>query len=165
MDIGLLGVCLLKEHIDDSFLREIEGFGVASGNFIEKRLSTHSSAGNHLIIEATGYFGRGKALEATDQGQTWLHKARTILWEQIPRQISADGVGREQSYWYLGFIIDATLHYLLLEDRNLIPEEVISRAEAACEFLRETIIDNHAFFDYGSEMMAFVFDPYDFEPF
>lgn len=149
--------CLLKEHIHDRLLKEIEGFGVASGSFIEKRLSTHSSAGNHLIIEATGLFWIGKALEGTDRGQTWLRKARTILWEQIPRQIFPDGVGREQSHWYLGFILDAILHYFLLEDRDLIPEKVISRVEAVCEFLRATMIDDHAFFDYGDRDDGFVF--------
>jgi len=150
-------VCLLKKHIDDRLLKEVEGFGVASGNFIEKRLSTHSSAGNHLIIEATGLFWVGKALEATDQGQVWLRKARAILWAQLLRQTSPDGVGREQSYWYLGFILDAILHYLLLEDRDLIPEKVISRIEAVCEFLRATRIDDHAFFDYGDRDDGFVF--------
>lgn len=150
-------VCLFRRPVDDNLIRDIGGLAFTSGHFIESRLSTYSSAGNHLIVEAVGLFWIGKALEETDQGRLWLDRARRILWEQIPRQIHPDGVGREQSFWYLGFVLDAVLHYFLLEERSLIPEEVASRVEGAAEFLHETAPDGDAYFDYGDRDDGFVF--------
>jgi hypothetical protein len=150
-------VCLLRRPLDDTFRRNIDGLALASGRFIEKRLSTHSSAGNHLIIEALGLFWLGKALQKSKKGPEWLSKGRHILWEQILRQILSDGTGREQSVWYLGFVLDAFFHYLLLEDREIIPKEVLERVEKALDFIDEITFPDGTFFDFGDRDDGFVF--------
>jgi len=142
-------ICLMTKPLDRQLKRNIEGLCAASGRFIEKRLSTHSSAGNHLIVEAVGLFWLGKALESTKQGIAWLSKGRQILWDQALRQILPDGTGREQSFWYLGFVLDALFHYLLLEDRKLVPQEVLHRIENALDFVDAMILPDGSFFDYG----------------
>ena len=87
----------------------------------------------------------------------WLSKGRHILWEQILRQISSDGTGREQSVWYLGFVLDAFFHYLLLEDREIIPKEVLERVEKALGFINEITFQDGTFFDFGDRDDGFVF--------
>jgi hypothetical protein len=150
-------VCLFKKQLDTSFLRALTGLAVASGKFIEGRLSTHSSAGNHLIIEAAGLYWLGKALENNQRGVQWISKAREILWEQIIRQVNPDGSNQEQSFWYHGFVLDALFHYLLLEDRAIIPAEVLERVEKMLEFVNDMTLPDGSFPDYGDRDDGFVF--------
>jgi Heparinase II/III-like protein/Heparinase II/III N-terminus len=161
-------VCLFKKQIDTSFLRALTGLAVASGKFIEGRLSTHSSAGNHLIIEAVGLYWLGKALENNQHGVQWISKAREILWEQTIRQINPDGSNQEQSFWYHGFVLDALLHYLLLEERAMIPGEVWERIEKMLEFVNEMTLPDGSFPDYGDRDDGLIFrirGDYDESPF
>ena len=120
-------------------------------------LSTHSSAGNHIIIEAVGLFWIGKALYQHKLGKKCLSKARKILWHEILRQINDDGSIKEQTFWYLGFIIDGLLHYLLLEDLDVIPNTVLIRIEKAMEFINCLISADGYFPDYGDRDDGFVF--------
>lgn len=142
-------ICLFKKPIDKLLLQNIIGLAIASGNFIENRLSTHSSAGNHLIVEAVGLFWIGKALGKASQGPYWSDKARKILWDQVRRQVHPDGSSIEQSFWYLGFVIDALLHYLMLEEREKIPEDVKDRIEQSLDFVSEVILPDGSFPDFG----------------
>jgi len=150
-------VCLFKKPLKKSFINMLAGLAIASGTFIERHLSTHSSAGNHLIVEALGLAWIGKALEKEKIGQKWLVKARRILWEQINRQLNPDGTSQEQSFWYLGFVLDAFFHYLLIEDRKLIPGDVWCRVEKSIEFINEMVLPNGSFPDYGDRDDGFVF--------
>lgn len=160
--------CLFKKPLEQSLLRNITGLAVASGKFIKSRLSTHSSAGNHLIVEAVGLFWLGKALEDTGVGNQWMDMARNILKAQVPRQISPDGSNKEQSFWYLGFVLDALFHYILLEDRTKVPSEVWNRVEKMLEFVDDMISSDGSFPDYGDRDDGFVFrirGDYDESPF
>ncbi len=150
-------VCLFEKPLEKSFIKDITGLAVASGKFIESHLSTHSSAGNHLIIETVGLAWIGKALESNRIGQKWLAKARKILWEQTVRQLNDDGTNKEQTFWYLGFVLDALFHYLLIEDKKLIPQNVLDRMQKATEFIYEMIGSDGSFPDYGDRDDGVVF--------
>lgn len=150
-------VCLFDQPLDKSLKDSVTGLAVASGQFIESRLSTHSSAGNHLIVEAVGLFWIGKALENSRYGVRWMTRARTILWEQICRQLNPDGANQEQSFWYLGFVIDALFHYVLLEDRSEIPAQVWERIEKSLEFMNDLVLPDGSFPDYGDRDDGFAF--------
>lgn len=161
-------VCLFKLPLEKSLLRNITGLAVASGKFIESRLSTHSSAGNHLIVEAVGLFWIGKALEETDVGIHWISKARDILQDQVPRQVNPDGSNQEQCIWYLGFVLDALFHYFLLEDSSKIPLEVWNRVEKMLEFIHDMTSPDGTFPDYGDRDDGYIFrisGDYDESPF
>lgn len=149
--------CLFKKPIEPSLLRELTGLAFASGKFIESRLSTHSSAGNHLIVESVGIFWVGKALEDSSIGAKWIENARKILQEQIIRQINPDGSNEEQSLWYLGFVLDAVFHYYLLEDRQKIPKEMWVRVARAVDFVDEMTSPDGSFPDYGDRDDGTVF--------
>ena len=150
-------VCLFKEQIKASLRQDLAGLAIASGRFIESRLSTHSSAGNHLIVEAVGLFWIGKALQKEKIGNEWIEKARKILWKQVLVQLNPDGTNQEQSFWYLGFVLDALFHYILLEDRNVIPKQVLERIQKATEFVHEMILLDGSFPDYGDRDDGVVF--------
>ena len=130
-------ICLFKQPLKKSFQKNLAGLAIASGKYIKGRTSTHSSAGNHLIIEAIGLFWIGKALENESIGQAWIGEARSILWKQIIRQLNPDGTNQEQTFWYLGFVLDAIFHYFLLEERARIPEEVWTRCEKTLDFIND----------------------------
>ena len=150
-------VCLFKKPLNSSFVKTLAGLAIASGRFIESRLSTHSSAGNHLILEAVGLAWVGKALQKEKIGRKWLVKARKILWKQILLQLNPDGTNQEQSFWYLGFVLDALFHYILLEDRQIIPKNVLYRIQKATEFVHEMVLPDGSFPDYGDRDDGFVF--------
>jgi Heparinase II/III-like protein/Heparinase II/III N-terminus len=161
-------ICSFKQPIEKPLLQSLSGLAVASGEFIESRLSTHSSAGNHLIVEAVGLFWLGKALEGSRIGDQWINKARNILKEQVPSQINPDGSNQEQSFWYLGFVLDALFHYLLLEDHAKIPSEVKNRVEKMLEFVHDMTSSDGSFPDYGDRDDGFIFrihGNYDESPF
>jgi hypothetical protein len=149
--------CLFKNPLDPSLVRNLTGLAIASGRYIKARLSTHSSAGNHLIVEAVGLFWIGRALENTSLGTKWMSSAREILREQICRQIHPDGSNREQTLWYLGFVLDAVFHYYLLEDRQKIPKEMWNRVAKALDFVDEMILPDGSFPDYGDRDDGTVF--------
>ena len=160
--------CLFKQPLEKPFELDLIGLAVASGKFIENRLSTHSSAGNHLIIEAAGLFWIGKALEGSKVGDQWIDKARNILKEQVPKQINPDGSNQEQSFWYLGFVLDALFHYFLLEDHTKIPLEIRNRVEKMLEFVNDLTLPDGSFPDYGDRDDGFIFrinGNYDESPF
>jgi hypothetical protein len=160
--------CLLGNSLNPALRQTLTGLATACGSYIENRLSTHSSAGNHLIVEAVGLFWLGKALENRKIGRHWAMKSRAILRQQIVRQINSDGSNQEQSFWYLGFVVDALLHYLLLEDRNKISDDVWLRIEKALEFIHDLTMPDGSFPDFGDRDDGVVFrcgDGYDETPF
>ena len=150
-------VCLMNHYLDATLRKDVLGLAVASGKYILSRLSTRSSAGNHLIVEAVGLFWIGKALGRDSIGKRWCEKARRILWRQIPAQINPDGTGKEQSFWYLGFVLDAVFHYLLLEKRSQIPPDFLLLIERALEFIDATVLPNGTYFDFGDRDDGYVF--------
>lgn len=152
-------VCLFGSPMDDALLGNLTGLAVASGRFIEDRLSTHSSAGNHLIVEAVGLFWVARALEGDPLGERWRQTSRKILDEQIPRQIHPDGSGREQSFWYLIFVLDAVLHYFMLESWDAVSTTVRSRVCRALSFMGTLVMDNGGYPDFGDRDDGFIFRP------
>lgn len=161
-------VCLFKAPMDDALAESLTGLAMASGRFIEDRLSTHSSAGNHLIVEAVGLFWIARSLEAEPIGQHWRQVSRKILDEQILRQINPDGSSKEQSLWYLGFVLDAVLHYFLLESRESIPEAVWYRVRQALSFVDTLVLPDGTYPDFGDRDDGFIARPtgcYDVSPF
>lgn len=149
-------ICLMG-NVDASLECKVTGLAVVSGNILHSRLSTHSSAGNHLMLEALGLFWLGSALSDFQTGKKWMMAGRKILWHETLRQLNADGTNGEQTFWYLGFVLDALLHYLLLENREVVPAEVTDRIVKSFEYLVAAVLPNGAFPDYGDRDDGCVF--------
>ncbi|MCK5231805.1 MAG: heparinase II/III-family protein, partial [Desulfobulbaceae bacterium] len=62
----------------------------------------------------------------------------------------------EQSFWYIGFISDALMHYLLLEDREQIPQDVKFRIEQLFDFINEMTLPNGFYPDFGDRDDGYV---------
>jgi len=72
---------------------------------IEKRLSLHSSAGNHTVAEAVGLLYAGLVFNELPGSPGRVAIARRLLRQEVTRQILQDGGSIEQSLWYLLFVV------------------------------------------------------------
>jgi hypothetical protein len=72
-------------------------------------LSRHSSANNHLIGQAAGLFHAGVAFAGLRRAPVWRETGREILWDEILRQTTKDGVSRESSTHYHEFVLELAL--------------------------------------------------------
>jgi Heparinase II/III-like protein/Heparinase II/III N-terminus len=90
------------------------------GWWISKRLSLHSSLGNHTIAECVGLIFAGAIFRNTGKGLEWLKTGRKLLKQELSHQILEDGGPAEHSLNYHRFVSD--LYWLaidFLEKNNL----------------------------------------------
>ena len=114
------------------------------GYWLMRYPSRYSSANNHLIAEAAALYILGKLAPTLPNAEAWNKYGKSILIEEISKQIYEDGVGAEQSPTYTAF----TVEWLLLcgtigealEDQ--FPAQFWSRIEKSGEFIK-WITDKH----------------------
>jgi hypothetical protein len=80
---------------------------------ISRRLSRHSSLGNHTVAEAVGLVVAGAIYRSTRKGKRWLETELQILTDELPHQILDDGGPAEQSLGYHRYVSD--LYYLAMD--------------------------------------------------
>jgi hypothetical protein len=86
---------------------------------IEKRLSLHSSAGNHTLAESAGLVYAGVLFPEFQDAARWRSLGLSLLEQEADRQILPDGGGAEQAFGYLKFAVDLfELVAALLAHRN-----------------------------------------------
>ncbi|MDW8289275.1 MAG: alginate lyase family protein [Armatimonadota bacterium] len=76
---------------------------------VAMNLSIGSSANNHLIGEAAGMWTFSCLFPTARHASRWMRKAHYLLSREIPRQISPDGVSREQAIHYQVFVMEMAL--------------------------------------------------------
>jgi hypothetical protein len=76
---------------------------------LARRMSTGSSANNHLIYEACGLFVSASAMPWFAQSVQWRETARRILEREFARQTFPSGYNRELASDYNGFVLEAML--------------------------------------------------------
>ncbi|HZC68534.1 MAG TPA: alginate lyase family protein, partial [Nitrospirales bacterium] len=114
MECGLriLAVChamdLARETrlVPDSAWNALTRLVRAHAEFIGKRVSTHSSAGNHTIAEAAALVYVGVLFPEMAGADRWKTLGLSLLEQEADRQILPDGGGAEQAWWYQWFIVD-----------------------------------------------------------
>jgi len=74
--------------------------------FVARRLSRHSSAGNHTIAECVGLIYAGLTFPELRGAARWLRIGCDSLVQEAQRQVLADGGGIEQAFWYQRFIVE-----------------------------------------------------------
>jgi len=105
--------------------------------FIDRNLSSYSSANNHLIGEAAGLFIASTALPKFKPSQKWQLKAYRTLIQECERQNYHDGVNKEQAVSYQQFVLD----FLLLSGiigkshNRMFPARYWSTIEKMLEYL------------------------------
>ena len=104
---------------------------------IEKRLSLHSSIGNHTVAECAGLVYAGLLFPEFKGAARWLARGLAILESEADHQILADGGGVEQAFWYHLFVLD--LYGLVLEllskKRRSVPQVMVAAVERGRRFL------------------------------
>ncbi len=124
--------------LDEDLFRAINRSIYQQIQAIRQRLSTHSSANNHLIGEATGLVVCGISFPWFRDSEDWIQTGRAILIREARRQFHPDGVGAEQALAYQRFDMEMYMVAgLLLQGAELpFPQETTGRLEKACQFLQ-----------------------------
>jgi Heparinase II/III-like protein/Heparinase II/III N-terminus len=109
-----------------SVVRLVEGHA----DLIQRRVSLHSSLGNHTIAEASALVYAGMLFPEMPNSAQWRLDGLALLESESAHQIVADGGGTEQGIWYLKFISDLYgLVWAFLEARG---ERVPGAVQRAC---------------------------------
>ncbi|MFK8032488.1 MAG: heparinase II/III family protein [Gammaproteobacteria bacterium] len=75
-------------------------------DFIRKRISSHSSAGNHTLAECAGLIYASLMLPERDASSEDEKFATELFVSEFDRQVNADGGGLEQATWYHRFNVE-----------------------------------------------------------
>ncbi len=120
---------------------------------IRRRVSGHSSSGNHTIAEAAGLIYAGLLFPKMELAERWLAYGLYLLEQEAPHQIRQDGGGREEAIWYLRFISDlyGLVIELLRHHQQLIPQKLVQASERSHTFL-------HAMMRPGDGALPYVGD-------
>lgn len=104
---------------------------------IEKRLSLHSSAGNHTLAEAVGLLYVGVLFPEFSYSMHWRALGLFLLEQEADHQILPDGGGAEQAFGYLKFAVDllGLATALLAYHKQTIPSSVQQAQWRGREFL------------------------------
>lgn len=141
--LRLIAVCHALDLVRGKLLHgdatwaALQALVCSHADFIAKRISLHSSAGNHTIAECVGLVYAGVLFPELKDAAIWRCRALTILEHEARRQILPDGGGIEQAFWYLLFITDLlALTVELLHHKDMsVPQEIVAAAQRAKTFL------------------------------
>jgi hypothetical protein len=111
--------------------------------FIERRLSLHSSTGNHTVAEAAGLVYAGVLFPEMRGAQRWKQRGLALLEREADRQILPDGGSLEQAFWYLLFVADllGLVAELLRHYNEPVPAAIDAAVRRACSFLNAMASD------------------------
>lgn len=104
------------KFLDNSNEREAERILDAlyrHGWWIFRRLSLHSSLGNHTVAESVGLIFAGALFRGSGEGNRWLARGIDLLTQELEHQVLADGGPAEQSLSYHRFVLD--LYWLAID--------------------------------------------------
>lgn len=107
--------------------------------FVRHFLSRYSSANNHLIGELTGLYTGCSVFDLGDEGSEWAVYAHVELEHESMLQVHADGVNKEQAFYYHLWVLDYLLFAWLVGIRSGQPfsDAFSSRIVAMTGFLQD----------------------------
>ena len=132
---------------EDEIIEMIEHGILVMTDYIIKHKSQYSSANNHLIIEMYTVMLVGVL---TDYGP-WLSEAIKILTDELPRQNYFDGINKEMSLHYQGFVMEAygLLYLLFIKNEIEIPNIWKTYLTAMAKFLADSIDNRGNAIEFG----------------
>ncbi|QSX76043.1 alginate lyase family protein [Lysobacter arenosi] len=106
-------------------------------HFISGHFSRYSSANNHLLGELMGLFIGALTWPLWPESKRWRDRAARELEVEALRQNAADGVNREQAFWYHHEVADMMLLCLMFARGNGVDfsADFTARLEAMMEFI------------------------------
>jgi len=106
-------------------------------HFVSSNLSRHSSANNHLFGELMGLFVATVTWSLWPESSRWRQSAQGELEAEAIKQNGADGINREQAFWYHHEVADMMLLCLLFGQANGVnfSSQFAKRLELMLEFI------------------------------
>jgi hypothetical protein len=145
MECGLriLAICqatdLLRDsaHMTEAIWKTLLDIIYSHAVIISRRISLHSSLGNHTIAECLGLLYAGLLFPEFPEAAKWTKKGLALMDSEADHQILSDGGGAEQTMWYLRFILDlyGTAINLLLAKQQAVPERMMAAWRRGTDFL------------------------------
>lgn len=122
---------------DTRFRRDLLRSLFLHGAFVARHLERGAVNGNHYLSDGAGLVFLGTLFRHTSQGQQWLATGRSIVLDEMPLQVSADGVDFEQSTSYQRLVLELFLtSYLLLERAGeTVPSSHLDRLSRMLDFV------------------------------
>ncbi len=138
--VSMLTVTTLvgADSFDENLRYKLRSCLSAHGYWLMRYPSRFSSANNHLIAEAAALYLLGTLAPWLKNSNGCAEYGRTVLIEEVLKQIHADGVGAEQSPTYTAYSIEWLLLCGLigkLHDQPF-PDSYWQRIKLAGDFLR-----------------------------
>ncbi|WP_319417176.1 alginate lyase family protein [Marispirochaeta aestuarii] len=99
----------LRGFFDDSMSNRIQLLIYQHVWFIRRNLSLFSSANNHLIGELIGIYIGSVVLPTSRKAKKWKEYSYKKLIKQLHLQFYADGMNKEQAFYYQHSVIDLYL--------------------------------------------------------
>ena len=111
---------------------------------VEQNLSRYFSPNTHLLGEALGLYVVGRALPELRRAAGWERLGRSVLIEQVGRQIEADGGHAELSTHYHRYTLDFYLLALAVAQQTADPQGRVfaEAAERLARYARTMSDDN-----------------------
>lgn len=130
--------CILgNDAVGDELATRWIGALVAHYDHLRRHLSIYTDRSNHLIGEATALWVLATTLPELPEARREAGRALDVLTTEIERQVSPDGVSREQATGYHCFVLDFYLQ-IVAGARRLdlaLPPIVESRSTAMLDFV------------------------------
>jgi hypothetical protein len=122
--------------LDDDFLKRWLQSIADHYHHLSCNLSVFTDPTNHLIGEATALWMLSVCLPDLPDAQDQAERTRKILIQELERQVSADGVNKEQASSYHRFVLDFYLQILILSRRlgKPLPPSSEKRIEAMLDY-------------------------------
>ena len=166
--LRLIAVCHVLDMVRGKLLHCDETWAAlqilvcSHADLIAKRISLHSSAGNHTIAECVGLLYAGVLFAELKGATMWRNRALSILAQEARRQILPDGGGIEQAFWYLLFITDLLgLTAELLHHKSVpVPHEIADAVQRAKTFLNSFAQGSESLPSIGDADGGYALSPY-----
>jgi uncharacterized heparinase superfamily protein len=122
---------------DAGFRRRMLRSLFTHGEFVFKHLERGDVNGNHYLSDGAGLVFLGLFFKHTAAGRRWLDQGRRIVIDEMPAQVSVDGVDFEQSTAYHRLVLELFFtSYLLLERHGeTLPAPELARLARMLDFV------------------------------
>lgn len=136
---------------DQTFLERFAKSLLVHGRFIEGNLEFSDVNGNHLAADLAGLTVIGIALGGNGLAEKWLSKSWTLIVQELPEQVPADGVCREGSLAYHRLVAELfLLPALARQNVGLdVPQSYIHRLRLMGDVTNAIISDGHPLPNWG----------------
>jgi hypothetical protein len=123
-------------RLDPAFLRRWLASLAEHHHHLRGNLSVYTDPTNHLIGEATGLWLLSTCLPALPGAPDGARRALGLLEREVRRQVTVDGVSREQAFGYQRFVLEFFLQVVALLDRlgRPVPDAIAARCVGMLDF-------------------------------